>query len=168
MQLINREKAVVVDVCEASEYAAGHVAGAKHAPLYFVSAFLFSADINTLYEAVQCPVWVSMATRGDFTDYQGRTTVAGRSNWQFHAIEGGALPYFEDLPAFNTVLDPYVYDERNVKVDRFLWQEDRRLLKMRSFNFTIGSSFFKPCPHSKHNRKSKIPSASIVECILCT
>ena len=33
VQLINREKAVVVDVCEASEYAAGHVAGAKHAAL---------------------------------------------------------------------------------------------------------------------------------------
>ena len=33
VQLINREKAVVVDVCEASEYAAGHVAGARHAPL---------------------------------------------------------------------------------------------------------------------------------------
>jgi hypothetical protein len=29
VQLINREKAVVVDVCEAGEYASGHVAGAK-------------------------------------------------------------------------------------------------------------------------------------------
>ncbi len=33
VQLINREKAVVVDVCETSEYAAGHVAGARHVPL---------------------------------------------------------------------------------------------------------------------------------------
>lgn len=33
VQLINREKAVVIDVCEASEYAAGHVSGAKHIPL---------------------------------------------------------------------------------------------------------------------------------------
>lgn len=33
VQLINREKAVVIDVCEASEYAVGHVAGAKHIPL---------------------------------------------------------------------------------------------------------------------------------------
>ena len=33
VQLINREKAVVVDVCESSEYAAGHVAGARHVPL---------------------------------------------------------------------------------------------------------------------------------------
>ncbi len=33
VQLINREKAVVIDVCEAHEYAAGHVSGAKHIPL---------------------------------------------------------------------------------------------------------------------------------------
>ena len=81
--------------------------GARFAPLYFVSAQMFSADVNSLYEALTGPVWVSMATRGDFTDYQGRTTVAGRSNWQFHAIEGGALPYFEDLPAFTRQLDPF-------------------------------------------------------------
>lgn len=82
--------------------------GAKHAPFYFVSAFLFSADINTLYEAMDCPVWVSMATRGDFTDYQGSTTVSGKPNWQFHAVEGGALPYFEDLNAFTKVLEPFL------------------------------------------------------------
>ena len=33
VQLINREKAVVVDVCEADEFAAGHVVGAKNIPL---------------------------------------------------------------------------------------------------------------------------------------
>jgi hypothetical protein len=37
--------------------------GARHAPL--VSAGLFSADINTLYESIRCPVWVSMTTRGE-------------------------------------------------------------------------------------------------------
>jgi rhodanese-related sulfurtransferase len=31
--LINHEKAVVIDVCEAQEFAAGHVSGAKHIPL---------------------------------------------------------------------------------------------------------------------------------------
>jgi rhodanese-related sulfurtransferase len=31
--LINREKAVVVDVCEVEEFAAGHVGGAKNVPL---------------------------------------------------------------------------------------------------------------------------------------
>ena len=33
VQLINREKAVVIDVCEAEEFAAGHVGGAKNVPL---------------------------------------------------------------------------------------------------------------------------------------
>lgn len=32
VQLINREKAVIVDVCEADEFAAGHVGGAKNVP----------------------------------------------------------------------------------------------------------------------------------------
>ena len=33
VQLINREKAVVIDVCETSEFAACHVGGAKNIPL---------------------------------------------------------------------------------------------------------------------------------------
>lgn len=81
--------------------------GASNAPFYFVSAFLFSADVNTLYESLECPVWVSMATRGDFTDYRLSHTVQGRANWQLQRVEGGALPYFEDLGAFTRMLDPF-------------------------------------------------------------
>lgn len=33
VQLINREKAVVIDVCEADEFAAGHLGSAKNIPL---------------------------------------------------------------------------------------------------------------------------------------
>lgn len=33
VQLMNREKAVVIDVCETEEFAAGHVGGAKNIPL---------------------------------------------------------------------------------------------------------------------------------------
>lgn len=33
VQLINREKAVVIDVCEADEFAVAHVGGAKNIPL---------------------------------------------------------------------------------------------------------------------------------------
>ena len=33
VQLINREKAVVIDVCSAEEYAAAHIVGAKNVPL---------------------------------------------------------------------------------------------------------------------------------------
>ena len=33
VQLINHEKAVIIDVCEANEFAAGHVGGSKNIPL---------------------------------------------------------------------------------------------------------------------------------------
>ena len=33
VQLINREKALVIDVCEPDEFAAGHVGGARNVPL---------------------------------------------------------------------------------------------------------------------------------------
>jgi len=40
VQLINREKAVVIDVCEPAEFAAGHVVGAKNIPLAELQAKL--------------------------------------------------------------------------------------------------------------------------------
>ncbi len=40
VQLINREKAVVIDVCDPSEYAAGHLVGAKNLPLAQLEAKL--------------------------------------------------------------------------------------------------------------------------------
>ena len=33
VQLINRQKAVVVDVCDPAEFAAGHIVGSKNVPL---------------------------------------------------------------------------------------------------------------------------------------
>ncbi len=40
VQLINRDKAVVVDVCGTDEFAAGHVAGARSIPLHELEARL--------------------------------------------------------------------------------------------------------------------------------
>lgn len=40
VQLINREKAVVIDVCESNEFAAGHVVGSKNIPLSQLEATL--------------------------------------------------------------------------------------------------------------------------------
>jgi rhodanese-related sulfurtransferase len=40
VQMINREKAVLVDVCEAEEFAAGHMGGAKNIPLAQLEAKL--------------------------------------------------------------------------------------------------------------------------------
>lgn len=55
VQLINREKAVLIDVSEAAEFAAGHAAGAKSVPLGGLEA---SADLpknKALPLVVLCP-----------------------------------------------------------------------------------------------------------------
>jgi rhodanese-related sulfurtransferase len=46
VQLINREKAVVVDVSDAAEFAAGHVGGAKNVPLAELEAKLAGVAKN--------------------------------------------------------------------------------------------------------------------------
>jgi rhodanese-related sulfurtransferase len=44
--LMNREKAVVVDVCESNEFAAGHIVGSKNVPLGDLEAKLGAAVKN--------------------------------------------------------------------------------------------------------------------------
>jgi hypothetical protein len=66
--------------------------GALHAPLAFLSAALFSADINRLYESLTPPVWMVHGDRGDFVDYRRESTVAGRPGWSFRTMQTGALP----------------------------------------------------------------------------
>jgi rhodanese-related sulfurtransferase len=46
VQLINREKAVIVDVSEADEFAAGHLGGAKNIPLAQLEGKLSAAVKN--------------------------------------------------------------------------------------------------------------------------
>ena len=46
VQLINREKAVVIDVCEPAEFSAAHVPGAKNAPLAVLESKLPSMVKN--------------------------------------------------------------------------------------------------------------------------
>jgi pimeloyl-ACP methyl ester carboxylesterase len=82
--------------------------GAEHAPLCFLSAAMFSQDINDVYEQLKLPVWMSHGTRGDFTDYRGKTTVAGRPNWRFSVFEAGAMPYFEQPQAFQAAFDEFL------------------------------------------------------------
>jgi len=81
--------------------------GARFAPLCFLSLALFSQDIHTVYESLQCPVWISMATRGDFTNYRGLALLQTASPWNTQKVPGGALPYFEDLPDFVARLAPF-------------------------------------------------------------
>ncbi|MEO7939426.1 MAG: rhodanese-like domain-containing protein [Burkholderiaceae bacterium] len=46
VQMINREKAVLIDVCETDEYAAGHAVGARNIPLGQLEAKLPGAVKN--------------------------------------------------------------------------------------------------------------------------
>lgn len=69
--------------------------GAKHAPLYFVSAFLFGADAFSLYRALGIPVWMSHGVRGDFTDYRLKHHFADKPNWRITQYATGAFPHFE-------------------------------------------------------------------------
>ena len=82
--------------------------GARFAPLHFLAANLFSADIHTVYEAITQPVWASHGVRGDFTDYRGLRIVSSRPNWQTQVFQTGALPYFEAPAAFNAAMDRFL------------------------------------------------------------
>ena len=83
-------------------------AGAEHAPLHFLAANLFSADIHTVYERLGMPVWMSHGVRGDFTDYRGKAIVEGRPNWRINVFPTGALPYFEVPREFCDAFDGFL------------------------------------------------------------
>lgn len=82
--------------------------GARHAPLHFLSAGLFSADIHNVYDALSQPVWVSHGVRGDFTDYRGLEKMRARPNWRVTVYPTGALPYFERPQDFNAELGHFL------------------------------------------------------------
>jgi len=75
-------------------------AGAEHAPLRFLTGFLFSGDSGTLYRSLTQPVWVVHGTRGDFVRYKGLQAFAGSPQWTVDVLPTGALPHFEMLPEF--------------------------------------------------------------------
>jgi pimeloyl-ACP methyl ester carboxylesterase len=85
-----------------------HQPGAEHAPLHFLSASMFSQDINDVYERLAHPVWMSHGVRGDFVDYRGKATVEGRPNWRFSVMPTGALPYFEQPAEFCAAYDNFL------------------------------------------------------------
>ena len=87
---------------------AARAPGAHHAPLYFLGAVLFSADVLSVYESLSQPVWASHGVRGDFTDYRGRAFLQSHPNWQWTVYDSGALPYFEHPAAFNADLQRFV------------------------------------------------------------
>jgi pimeloyl-ACP methyl ester carboxylesterase len=89
-------------------YLTTHQPGARHAPYYFVSGYLFSMDALRLYEALAHPVWMAHGVRGDFVDYHHENRVAGRSNWSFEVFPSGAFPHFEMLDAVTRSYDAFL------------------------------------------------------------
>lgn len=70
-------------------------ANAEYAPLCFLSGVLFSKDIHTVYENIQCPVLMIHGQKGDFKDYSGIRNTSCQGKWEVHSLPTGALPYFE-------------------------------------------------------------------------
>ncbi len=82
--------------------------GAHHAPLYFLSGGLFSADVTTLYESLKLPVWMAHGVRGDFVDYRGAKPFLERDHWWLTILETGAIPYFEEPDRFCAAYDAFL------------------------------------------------------------
>jgi len=77
------------------DYLTTHQPGAQYAPYAFVSGFLFSMDIQSIYRALELPVWMVHGVRGDFQDYSKAPSFASRPNWTIEVFPTGALPHFE-------------------------------------------------------------------------
>jgi hypothetical protein len=86
--------------------------GAEFAPLCFLGGGLFSADIHSIYDRLELPVWVSHGVRGDFTNYRRKSMFARRPNWSFTVFETGALPYFEVGERFTAEYDAFLARSR--------------------------------------------------------
>lgn len=89
------DKQLLRDSCRVTNYP-----NAQRAPFHFLSGFLFSADILTVYKRLTSPVWLSHGVRGDFTDYSKAEIFADRPNWHTTVFQTGALPYFEVPESF--------------------------------------------------------------------
>ena len=87
--------------------------GAEHAPLHFISGYLFSNDIDNIYDQLRLPVWMSHGTRGDFTDYRKKSRLLDSGNWCFSVFECGALPHFEVLAQFCIEYDRFLNDSEH-------------------------------------------------------
>jgi pimeloyl-ACP methyl ester carboxylesterase len=89
-------------------YATTRHPGAHHAPYYFLAGFLFSNDIQAIYESLKLPVWMVHGVRGDFVDYQQKQRVANKPNWKITVYSTGALPHFEIIDEFTQGYDQFL------------------------------------------------------------
>ncbi len=92
VQLINREKAVVIDVCETDEFASGHVGGAKNIPVNEIEAKLAGLVKNKAL-----PLILVCTTGGRASRVQGMAKKLGFENT--HVLAGGLKAWKEaNLP----------------------------------------------------------------------
>jgi len=92
------------------EYACvtAKVPGAHRAPFHFLSGYLTSADIRSIFRDIQQPAWLVHGVRGDFTDFSRTDAVAHKSNWRISVFQTGALPYFEVPQEFIEAYDEFL------------------------------------------------------------
>lgn len=90
------------------DVASAQAPGAMDAPFVFVSGGLFSADIHSVYDRLQCPVWLSHGVRGDFVDYQQHALLSSRPGNRLTVYPTGALPYFELTAQFCADYDAFL------------------------------------------------------------
>lgn len=90
------------------DYLTTHQPGAQHAPYYFVSGYLFSKNIVTVYLLLTLPVWMTHGVRGDFVDYSDKSRVQDRANWTIEVFDTGAMPHFEENEAFVRSYDAFL------------------------------------------------------------
>ncbi|MCW2315462.1 pimeloyl-ACP methyl ester carboxylesterase [Rhodoblastus acidophilus] len=89
-------------------YLTTHQPGARHAPYYFVSGYLFSKDALLLYHRLSHPVWMIHGVRGDFVDYRHKSLVERHANWSIDVFQSGAFPHFEMPDAFTRAYDGFL------------------------------------------------------------
>ncbi len=85
--------------------------GARHAPYYFVSGYLFSKDISDVYLSLTQPIWMAHGVRGDFIDYRHKNLVEDKPNWTIEVFQSGALPHFEMPAAFTAAYDQFLQNQ---------------------------------------------------------
>ena len=86
VQLMNREKAVVIDICEPNEFAVGHVVGAKNIPIGDLQAKLGSAVKNK-----KLPI-ILMCQSGARSS-RAVATAKGLGFEQVHSLGGGLVAW---------------------------------------------------------------------------
>ncbi len=86
VQLINREKAVLIDVSEPAEYAAGHPAGSKSVPLGGLEASTALPKNKALPLVVVCPTGTragrAVATLKKLGFENARALAGGTAAWR--------------------------------------------------------------------------------------